>query len=162
MRGARTAIAAVVCALAAPALGQAPPARLACDGPSYRQFDFWIGRWDVFAPDGRKVGSSVIEPVASGCALLENWTPMGPGSGKSLNSFDRRDGQWHQSWIDASGGRLDLAGTGGDGTMTLAAKGQRITWTANADGSVRQLWESWDEAKNAWVTAFDGRYVRVP
>ena len=116
----------------------------------------------MFAPDGTKVGSSVIEPIANGCALLEHWKPVGPGSGKSLNSFDRRDGQWHQSWVDASGGRLDLVGTGGDGTMRLAASGQRITWTANADGSVRQLWESWDPKADAWKVAFDGRYVKLP
>ena len=35
----------------------------------------------------------------------------------------------------------------------------RITWTPNADGSVRQLWESTD-AKGAWTVAFDGLYKR--
>lgn len=35
----------------------------------------------------------------------------------------------------------------------------RITWTPNADGSVRQLWESTD-AKGAWMVAFDGLYKR--
>jgi hypothetical protein len=35
----------------------------------------------------------------------------------------------------------------------------RITWTPDADGSVRQLWESTD-VKGQWSTVFDGRYTR--
>jgi hypothetical protein len=38
-------------------------------------------------------------------------------------------------------------------------KRHRITWTPNADGSVRQLWESTD-AKGQWAVAFDGMYTR--
>ena len=44
---------------------------------------------------------------------------------------------------------------GPNGIMTK----QRITWTPNADGSVRQLWEAAD-AKGAWTVAFDGRYTK--
>jgi hypothetical protein len=36
---------------------------------------------------------------------------------------------------------------------------QRITWTPNSDGTVRQLWESADD-KGAWTVAFDGKYVK--
>ena len=157
------ALAALNLGLAADASAQsAAVANSRCAGPSYRQFDFWIGKWNVYTPDGNKVGENVIEPIAGGCALLEHWTAATKGfTGKSLNSFDASDGQWHQTWVDASGSRLDIAGVGGDGKMTLASKTQRITWTANADGSVRQLWESWDAATNAWTTAFDGRYVKM-
>ncbi len=140
----------------------AAPDAAPCKGASYRQFDFWIGKWDVYTPDGNKVGANVIEPIAGGCALLETWTTPRGFSGKSLNIFDASDRQWHQTWVDSSGSRLDIAGIGGDGKMALASKTQRITWTANADGSVRQLWESWDASKNAWTTAFDGKYVRMP
>jgi len=35
----------------------------------------------------------------------------------------------------------------------------RITWTPNADESVRQFWESTDD-KGRWSTAFDGLYTR--
>jgi hypothetical protein len=47
--------------------------------------------------------------------------------------------------------------------QTIGANGQvikhRISWTPNADGSVRQHWESTD-AKGQWSTAFDGSYTR--
>lgn len=35
----------------------------------------------------------------------------------------------------------------------------RITWTPNADGSVRQQWKSADSA-GKWSTLFDGKYTR--
>ncbi len=33
-----------------------------------------------------------------------------------------------------------------------------ITWTPNADGSVRQHWETSEDGKT-WKTAFDGLYT---
>ena len=51
---------------------QSAPPKQPCAGPSHRGFDFWIGTWDVFLPDGSKAGENVVEPIAGGCALLEN------------------------------------------------------------------------------------------
>jgi len=48
------------------------------------------------------------------------------------------------------------------GSKTNAQTGkpqrQRITWTPNHDGNVRQLWESSDDDGKTWTTAFDGIY----
>src|SRR5664279_4219620 len=95
----------------------APPP--ACTTAEYRQFDFWIGTWDVYQPDGKKGGESRIEPIASNCALLENWEGGGGFSGKSLNNYDTIDKRWHQTWVDSSGSRLVLAGTLVDRQMVL-------------------------------------------
>jgi len=37
---------------------------------------------------------------------------------------------------------------------------QRITWSVNEDGSVRQLRESSTDSGKTWTVQFDGRYVR--
>jgi hypothetical protein len=37
---------------------------------------------------------------------------------------------------------------------------QQITWSINEDGSVRQLWETSEDAGKTWATVFDGKYVR--
>jgi len=43
---------------------------------------------------------------------------------------------------------------------TRAATLQKLTFTPNADGTVRQFWEqSVDDGAN-WTVAFDGLYVR--
>ena len=38
----------------------------------------------------------------------------------------------------------------------------RITWTPNEDGSVRQLWEATKDSGGTWVILFDGQYVKAP
>lgn len=147
---------------------QAPP--LACQAAEYRQFDFWLGEWDVYLPDGKKAGESRIESIGSGCALLENWSGQGGFTGKSLNSFDRADKRWHQHWVDSGGSLLTISGGLVDKRMVLtsaptdpAAPGtmhQRISWTPNDDGSVRQFWESSADGGKTWTVLFDGKYVR--
>jgi hypothetical protein len=37
---------------------------------------------------------------------------------------------------------------------------ERITWTPNADGTVRQHWEQSADGGKTWETAFDGLYRR--
>jgi len=37
---------------------------------------------------------------------------------------------------------------------------QRITWSREPDGRVRQLWESSKDGGRSWTTVFDGLYVR--
>ena len=156
-------------ALIGAAVAQTPPPAAppppACQSAEHRQFDFWLGDWEVFLPNGNKAGDNRIEAIAAGCALLENWSGRGGFSGKSLNSYDRTGKRWHQSWVDSSGSRLELAGTFADRRMVLSsapAAGvvQRIAWSVNEDGSVRQLWESSADGGATWTVQFDGRYVR--
>ena len=141
-----------------------------CAAPEHRQFDFWVGSWEVFGPAGKKVGENRIEPIADGCALLEQWTGNGGVTGKSLNIYDATDGRWHQTWVDNGGTLLILAGGLVDRSMVLSASApsasdpkatvlQRITWTPAADASVRQLWESSSDGGRTWTVLFDGRYV---
>jgi hypothetical protein len=37
----------------------------------------------------------------------------------------------------------------------------KITWTPNSDGSVRQLWESSTDHGKTWNIAFDGLYKKA-
>ncbi|MEP7301447.1 MAG: hypothetical protein ABI699_07950 [Caldimonas sp.] len=158
-----------------PALAQsAPPAPPpSCQSAEYRQFDFWVGSWDVFLPDGQKAGENRIEPIAANCALLEHWSGRGGVTGKSLNIYDRDDKRWHQTWVDTSGGLLMIAGGLVDKRMVMASPAtgaggapepaqQRISWSPIGDGSVRQLWESTADGGKTWTVQFDGRYVRRP
>lgn len=139
--------------------------------PESHQFDFWIGDWDVTTPDGKPAGTSKIESIADGAGLLENWigypAPTG-GTGKSLNVYNLAQKQWQQFWVGTGGGVLELAGGIVDGSMVLAGetkvRGQttreKITWTPNPDGSVRQHWEQSTDGGKTWTEAFDGLYRR--
>jgi hypothetical protein len=162
---------ALVLATAPNANAQEASTLKACESKEYRQFDFWLGQWDVYLPDGKTAGASVIQSFADGCALLENWTGTGGFTGKSINIYDITDKKWHQTWVDNSGSRLSLVGGFADGNMRLAADSpnpdkagailkQQITWHLNTDGSVRQLWETSEDGGKSWTVAFDGKYVR--
>jgi hypothetical protein len=126
-------------------------------------FDFWLGEWDVYDPDGKHVGrNSITSPYATG-ALAEHWRGDGGVEGHSLNSWDPERGCWHQTWIDSTGSVLLLDGGVQDGAMVLtgitADAKQRITWTSE-DGEVRQVWETSTDDGSTWSVAFDGRYRR--
>jgi hypothetical protein len=153
------------CGLAATA--QAPPPA-PCSAPESRQFDFWVGDWDVFTPDGKLAGTNRIEAVY-GCALHESWTSA-TVQGQSFNVFDADRGVWHQTWIDSTGSLLVIEGAFRAGAMTMsdaALPGKRasmplneITWTQLTDGSVRQHWRVSADGGKSWKTSFDGKYVR--
>jgi hypothetical protein len=154
-------------------VGMAEPAARAvdaCTDPAHRQFDFWIGEWTVHKPDGTIAGTNRIERAYGGCVLHEHYKTPGGYAGESFNIFDAQRKVWHQTWVDSSGLLLLLEGqlvaksmvlAGQTGTPGGAITKHRITWTPNADGTVRQLWESTD-AKGQWTVAFDGLYKRKP
>lgn len=128
-----------------------------------RQFDFWLGEWDVFNPQGQQVGTSVIQQIAHGCGILENWS----GGGKSLNFYDPNDGKWYQYWIGGNGSPLRYSGNFKDGAMryqteTTRQDGtkifQRLTFF-NVEGYVRQLAEQSDDGVT-WQVSYDFKYVK--
>jgi len=45
-----------------------------CRTPEYRQFDFWIGDWEVQDPAGQIVGHNLVALEQSGCLIVEHWT----------------------------------------------------------------------------------------
>lgn len=144
-----------------------PPAP-ACTGPEHRQFDFWLGEWNVYGPAGKLAGTNSIRREIGGCVLHERYDTGRGYSGESFNIYDEPRKVWHQTWVDSSGLLLQLEGGLKDGKMILEGETRgsdqkitkhRITWSANPDGSVRQLWES-SAPNGEWTVAFDGRYTR--
>jgi hypothetical protein len=150
------------------AAAQQPEPPDPCTRPEARQFDFWVGDWDVFVPSGKLAGTNRIERIY-GCVLHESWKSA-KIEGQSFNRFDAERSVWHQTWVDNTGTLLLLAGGLRDGAMVLSDSGvpgrkpdaavNEIRWTRNDDGSVRQHWRTTKDGGKTWETAFDGRYVR--
>jgi hypothetical protein len=155
--------------LSVSAFSQTPPPQApACSAPEYRQFDFWIGDWEVYVGD-KLVGTNRVERILDGCVLMENWVGGQGGAGKSFNVYDSQSRSWEQTWVDNAGGVVHFFGTFADGKMSLAgttygAKGEAqpttLTFWNNADGTVRQLWESSADKGKTWTVLFDGLYKR--
>ena len=152
-------------AAAVTALAQSPKP---CSEPQSTDFDFWIGDWDVYRADGKLAGTNRIAKIY-GCVLHEAWTSPN-GGGQSFNRYDPRRGVWHQTWVDSFGTLLLIEGGMKDGAMVLtdgAVPGRKadaplneISWTRQADGSVRQHWRATKDGGKTWATIFDGKYVR--
>lgn len=150
------------------ALAQPAPS---CTAQEHRQFDFWLGEWDVKLASGKEAGRNRIVALHGGCALLEDWRGNGGYTGSSLSLYDRDAKRWHQTWVDSSGGLLQLDGAFADGAMTLSGVSveagppakktlQRVRWTPQPDGRVRQLWEASENDGNDWKVVFDGWYTK--
>ena len=138
-----------------------------CPGPEFHEFDFWIGQWDVTV-QGNPAGTNVITREEQGCLIHEHWTGAKGGTGQSFNFFDSSTRQWNQVWVDNSASSLRLSGAFADNQMRLTGvapgpdgkpQQQRLTFFKNADGTVRQLWETSSDG-SSWQVAFDGLYRR--
>ncbi len=142
-----------------------------CCTDNHKAFDFWIGTWKVTNADGTAAGENIIEKVQDSCILKENWTSAaGNFTGTSTNFYNLITKQWEQLWIDNSGRHLKLKGNRKGASMIMASDKfihtdgneyvNRITWTANEDGTVRQLWEVLKDEEVVNV-AFNGLYKKV-
>ena len=153
---------------AAPAPRPSPGA--ACASAAFRQFDFWIGEWEVVnqrPPAGRTppASKSRITRILDGCAVLEEYETANGYAGKSLNFHDAKAGRWNQVWIDNGGTPLFLKGGMEGASMVMRDESSpinRITWTPVAGGKVRQLWETSKDGGRTWEIAFDGMYTPRP
>ena len=150
-----------------PFITSAQESDCACCTPQHSQFDFWIGDWEVFNENGEKIGENLVEKLEDNCILNENWTGEKGGTGKSYNYYDPSDETWNQLWISNKGNILKLKGKSEGNKMILKSEiseGKRgkyynqITWTANADGSVTQLWEIYDPEGKLINESFKGIY----
>jgi hypothetical protein len=138
MRTTPTFLFAVLLSLPAPLAAQdevaaAAPSR--CTAPEYRQFDFWLGEWEVTSNETPAGTNSIVAWVdASGTLLL-------------------LDGGIVDGAMVLEGER---PAPGGKGIVR-----HRIAWTPNEDGTVRQLWEASQDGGANWSMIFDGLYTRA-
>lgn len=148
-----------------------PSALMRCTAPEHRQFDFWIGEWDVFGgPQGdRPVGSSRIERSENSCWLVEHWRGATGNHGTSTNAWDAQHKVWRQFWVGGDGVVLRLEGGLQGKAMVMSgelpkSKGgtqrQRISWAPQDDGSVIQQWDVSDDEGANWNSSFRGVYRR--
>ena len=162
----------------APATASPPPLPR-CDRPEHRQFDYWVGEWDV-RPAGQPESAptplgNVVRLEDAGCVVTEHWTTPRM-TGRSVNLFDRTRGEWHQTWVDSTGGLHEYwgaANAGGDlvfyGSTPAATPGNarqtvRLTFfnlgpDRRAPSRIRQFSEVLG-ADGRWTTSYDLIYTR--
>jgi tetratricopeptide (TPR) repeat protein len=139
-----------------------------------RQFDFWIGDWNVVrTQEGTSAGESHIERTLGSCVIWENWKSAGDSGyeGKSYNVFNPDQKRWEQFWVDNQAGMMHFTGSlAPGGIMDFRTDGIPQTdgktlhrhlrfFSIDAD-TVRQLSEGSTDDGKTWQVEYDLTYHR--
>jgi len=138
-----------------------------------RQFDFWVGDWDVVASQsGTSQGHSHIARELGNCVIWENWTSLGSTyAGKSYNSYNPNMKRWEQFWVDNVGGMIHFYGELKDGVMDFytdelpqpdGTKLKRHLQFFNlGPDTVRQFSQGSTDGGKTWSVEYDFTYNRA-
>ena len=139
-------------------------ANLACSASAFRQFDFWLGDWDVFdVGKSAVVAHTRVDLILDGCVLREDYEGANGLEGQRFTLYDPSRKIWHQSWATNRGQLLVIEGTLEAGEMVLAgadrtAEGKerrvRGTWKP-MNGGVRETAVVSSDAGSTWQPWFD-------
>ena len=150
----------------------APKATPCQQDARFREFDFWVGEWEVHDTNGTFVGENSIRREERGCVLTENWSGAKGSTGMSINYLDKVTDEWVQSWHAAGGYQIIIRGGLTDEGMLLSATIHSIAngrtapvrglWTPRPDGRVRQYLEQSNDDGATWEPWFEGFYSRKP
>lgn len=142
--------------------------------PLNRQFDFWIGQWDVVTADASRnpAGTSRIELILGDCVIQENWTSAGNigYEGKSYNVYNPDLHRWEQFWNDNSGGMIHFYGELKHGVMDYwtdeipqkdGSKLKRhLQFIPSGPDQVRQFSQGSTDGGKTWHVEYDFLYNR--
>ncbi len=141
-----------------------------CAAPECRQFDFWIGEWELSWTDkeGNPVtGKNTIKAILDSCVIQEEF--IGPSfRGISVSVYNIRKSIWQQTWVDNNGGYLDFTGKFTGDNMVLSRTAdlptgkrlQRMTWYNITTDRLDWDWEISDDNGMTWNLAWRIHYRR--
>ncbi len=148
---------------------QASPCKNHEARPAYREFDFWVGNWDVYGKGGALSGKSHVDLILGDCVISENWTSFTGNEGKSYNKYNAFEKRWEQYWVDESGSTTYYLGHLENGNMVFLSDNfdptgkpakLRMTFFNLGPDKVRQFGEISSDNDATWQTSFDLMYVR--
>jgi hypothetical protein len=95
-----------------------------CSLPEAKQFDFWVGEWDLSWKNEKGVtetGTNKVTKILDGCVVQENFsTSDGSFKGTSVSLYNAKLERWQQTWVDNSGAYFDFTGFFNSGMMILS------------------------------------------
>ena len=150
-----------------------------CNRPEQKQFDFWVGDWDLTSP-GSKPGdvvhnSNTIKRILGNCIVQENFVGSDDPQqapqllGISVSVFDTISGKWKQTWVDNQGSYLDFTGEFKDNQMVLSREAirpdgtkvmQRMVWKNITPSEFDWSWERSKDKGQTWEVLWPIHYKR--
>jgi hypothetical protein len=157
---------AVLNPLVLPSKGSAvTPESTPCSDADFRQFDFWVGDWDVFDQDrpGKREARAKVERILDRCVIHEIYNAADGHKGESFTIYDASRHTWHQTWATDHGQLLTIEGRRFGNSMVLEGSDRapdartrqvRGTWRPEANGVREIAMRSLDGGAH-WVPWFD-------
>lgn len=145
------------------------PCKFADVVPEARQFDFWVGEWDVYNVQGIQSGVNKIERILGDCVILENWTDRFGSQGKSFNKYNREKKRWEQYWVDEQGSTTHFWGKLEGKNMVFHAEApqpdgkmgeRKLVFYNLGPEKLRQVSQITTDGGTTWSTEYDLTYVR--
>lgn len=147
--------------------------------PAQRQFDFWLGEWDLTWPGEQSGlpagqvghGTNSVKAILDSAVIQENFVEHGdkPLRGMSVSVYNQRLGKWQQTWVDNQNSYLDFTGEFKDGKMTLSRQAptpdgkeivQRMIWHNLSDDQFDWNWEASADGGKTWKVNWQIHYTR--
>lgn len=136
--------------------------------PQHKQFDFWVGEWEVTS-NGQVVATSSIQRIIDSCVIFENYAQRDGYNGKSFNFYDSVLGKWRQTWVDGTGTVGEFAGEYKEGAIHYEGESHRkdgrkilrkMVFSSLGPDKVRQYSEMSPDGGKTWNKTFDLIYIR--
>ncbi len=149
-----------------------------CSSPQARQFDFWLGEWDLTWPaeqtggEAGEVGrgKNTITRRFGDCVIEENFAFADDTFlGHSVSVYDAQADMWRQTWVDNMGGYLLFAGNYDGKTMELRTPTverdgeqivQRMVFSSIQRDSLRWDWQGSRDGGETWNDLWNITYQR--
>ena len=149
-----------------------------CNSPEARQFDFWLGEWDLSWPaeqagdavGDRQTGFNRITKLFGDCVIEENFTTDDASfRGHSVSVYDEKAGIWRQTWVDSAGGYISLTGSWDGETLVLRTEPsqregetvvQRMVFSEITADSLEWEWQGSRDGGIAWNQLWNISYRR--
>lgn len=144
-----------------------------CSLPESKQFDFWLGEWNLSwkDADGKDLsGTNKINKILDGCVIQENFeTADGTFKGTSVSLYNQRLNKWQQTWVDNAGAYLDFTGEFSNDRMELSRDAKdkngnpiklRMIFYNITNNEFDWNWEKSDDNGSNWKVLWKIHYKR--
>jgi hypothetical protein len=134
--------------------------------------DFWLGEWVLSWGDGSGRGTNRIERGVGDRVIVETFEGHGPRGtlhGLSVSVREGEAGPWRQTWVDSTGGYIDLLGVEVEGRISFQRTSlednvqvtQRMVWLAVERDRLRWEWQRSEDGGVTWAAQWVIHYVRA-